>query len=110
MNKKIFVGNLDYAVREEDLLPVFSEYGEVVSAKVISDFATGRSKGFAFIEMIDQEAALNAIQALNGQEILGRAMKVSEAKESNSRPNNRFSSGNRNGGGGNRNYDRNNRY
>ncbi|MDA8088537.1 MAG: RNA-binding protein [Nitrospiraceae bacterium] len=80
MSKKIYVGNLSYATTEDDLRRVFEEMGEVQSVKVIKDEVTGRSKGFGFVEMTSDENADRAIQSLNGKDLLGRAMKVSEAR------------------------------
>lgn len=80
MSKKIYVGNLSYAATEDDLRQVFEGMGEIQSVKIIKDEATGRSKGFGFVEMTSDQEADRAIQTLNGQELLGRAMKVSEAR------------------------------
>ena len=76
----IYFGNLSYKVRENDLQGVVAEYGEVTSCKVIKDRETGKSKGFAFVEMTDDDAAKKAIEELNGAEFDGRAMVVKEAK------------------------------
>ncbi len=76
----IYVGNLNYRVKEADLQQVMEEYGEVTSVKVIMDRETGRSKGFAFIEMSDDAAATKAITELNGAEYFGRTMVVKEAR------------------------------
>ncbi|WP_294534715.1 RNA-binding protein [uncultured Bacteroides sp.] len=75
----IYIGNLNYRVKEGDLLQVMEEYGTVSSVKVITDRETGRSKGFAFVEM-DDDAASVAISKLNGAEYMGRTMVVKEAK------------------------------
>ena len=75
----IYVGNLSYEVTEEDLNKVFAEFGEVVSAKVIKDGYSGRSKGFGFVEMTNNAEGEAAISALNGSEIKGRAVKVNQA-------------------------------
>ena len=75
----IYVGNLSYEVSEEDLSKAFAEYGEVVSAKVIKDGYSGRSKGFGFVEMSNNTEAEAAINGLNGTEIKGRAVKVNQA-------------------------------
>lgn len=75
----IYIGNLNYRVKEGDLLQVMEEYGAVSSVKVITDRETGRSKGFAFVEM-DDDAASVAISKLNGAEYMGRTMVVKEAK------------------------------
>lgn len=75
----IYIGNLNYRVKEGDLLQVMEEYGAVSSVKVITDRETGRSKGFAFVEM-DDDAASVAISKLNGAEYVGRTMVVKEAR------------------------------
>lgn len=77
---KIFVGNLSYHSNEADLKQLFAQYGEVVSVKVITDPATGRSKGFAFVEMGSREGGQEAVKNLNGKEIDGRAINVDEAR------------------------------
>jgi RNA recognition motif-containing protein len=77
--KKLYVGNLPYSVDDSSLSELFSSYGEVLSAIVIMDRATGRSKGFGFVELDDDQAE-TAIQEMNGKEIEGRALKVSEAR------------------------------
>ncbi len=82
----IYVGNLDYQVTSEDLREAFAEYGEVASVNVIIDRETGRSKGFGFIEMPDDSAAEQAINGLNGSPIMGRNMKVNQAKPRETRP------------------------
>ncbi len=76
----IYVGNLNYRVKEADLQKVMEDYGAVSSVKVIMDRETGRSKGFAFVEMEDSNAASKAITELNGSEYMGRTMVVKEAK------------------------------
>jgi len=75
----IYVGNLSYKVRENDLKEVMEEYGQVDSCKLIIDRDTRRSKGFAFVEMADDDAAKKAITELNGAELDGRTMVVKEA-------------------------------
>ncbi len=77
--KNIYVGNIPYTMREDQLGDLFRQYGEVKTAKVVIDKASGRSKGFGFVEMEDG-AANDAIAALNGSEIDGRALRVSEAR------------------------------
>ena len=74
-----YFGNLSYRVRENDLQGVVEEYGQVTSCKIIKDRDTGRSKGFAFVEMADDAAGAKAIQELNGAEFDGRQMVVKEA-------------------------------
>jgi len=76
----IYVGNLQYGLNEDELKSVFEEYGSVESAKIITDRETGRSKGFGFVEMPDDNAAQDAINDLDGAELGGRAMRVSEAR------------------------------
>lgn len=76
MNNKVFVGNLDYSVTEEDLRGLFAEFGEITSAALPVDRETNRPRGFAFIEMGSQAAAEAAIKALDGRELAGRSMKV----------------------------------
>ena len=78
--KKIYVGNLSFNSNDDDLAAIFSQYGEVASAKVILDRDTGRSRGFGFVEMNDDNAADQAIQGVNGQEIDGRTLNVNEAR------------------------------
>lgn len=79
MAKKLYVGNISYDTREDALRDLFTPHGEVVSVNVITDRYTGMSKGFGFVEMGSDEAARAAVAALNGQQIDGRAIKVSEA-------------------------------
>ncbi len=88
----IFIGNLSFNLSEEELKQVFEAYGEVSSAKIITDKQSGRSKGFGFVEMPDDEEANQAIEALNGQSVGGRNVNVNQAKErSNNNNNNRRS-------------------
>ena len=77
----IYIGNLHYNVNEEELIEIFEEYGEVMSVKIITDKYTGGSKGFGFIEMLNDEEANKAIDNLNGTEIRGRKVIVNLAKE-----------------------------
>ncbi|MEO8710636.1 MAG: RNA-binding protein [Parafilimonas sp.] len=97
----IYVSNLGFSVQDEDLREYFAEYGEVSSAKVITDKFTNRSRGFGFVEMADEEAAQKAIKELNGAVVEGRSISVTVARPREERPNNKrsFSGG---GGGGNR--------
>lgn len=76
MNNKLFVGNLSYKVTETDLSELFAQYGEVTSTVVPKDRETGRPRGFAFVEMVSQEAAESAIRALDGTQFEGRDLKV----------------------------------
>lgn len=76
----IYVGNLSYNLTEDELRQAFEEYGQVVSAKIIMDRYSGRSKGFGFVEMPSDEEAKSAISGANGKELKGRELKVNEAK------------------------------
>ena len=100
----IYVSNLSFNVQDEDLREFFTEYGEVTSAKVITDKFTGKSRGFGFVEMSDNAAAQKAITELDNATVEGRNIRVMEAKpkESPARSNNGggFGGGNRSGGGG----------
>jgi RNA recognition motif-containing protein len=80
MSKKIYVGNLSFASTEADLKEAFGRHGVVETADVITDRETGRARGFAFIEMEDPTAADDAIRALDGSDLGGRSIKVSEAR------------------------------
>lgn len=80
MSKKLYVGNLPYSANDQSLMDAFSECGSVQTAKVIMDRDSGRSKGFAFVEMSTDAEAESAIARFNGAEWDGRAMNVSEAK------------------------------
>ena len=82
----IYVGNLSYGVSDDQLREVFEAYGTVSSAKVISDKYSGRSKGFGFVEMDDDNEAKSAVEDLDGAEIDGRAVKVNEARPREERP------------------------
>jgi RNA recognition motif-containing protein len=77
----IFIGSLPFSLEENDLKELFEEYGEVSSAKIIKDKFTGRSKGFGFVEMPDNDAAKKAIEELNGSEVGGRTIVVNVAEE-----------------------------
>jgi RNA recognition motif-containing protein len=96
----IYVSNLSFNVTDEDLQDYFAEYGEVSSAKVIMDKFTGKSRGFAFVEMSDDEAAKKAIAELDGASVDGRTIGVSVAKPREDRGNGGGGGGNRGGGGG----------
>jgi RNA recognition motif-containing protein len=82
----IYVSNLSFNVQDEDLREFFTEYGEVSSAKVITDKFTGKSRGFGFVEMPDDEAARKAISELDNGTVEGRTIKVMEAKPKEDRP------------------------
>src|SRR5215471_917670 len=99
MGNKLYVGNLTFGVRDEDLQRRFSEFGTVTSAKVVMDRDTGRSKGFGFVEMGSDAEAQAAIRGLNGQSVDGRALVVNEARPKEERPGG-FGGGTRGGGGG----------
>ncbi len=103
MAKKLYVGNLSYQMTEEQLKDLFTPIGEVVSAKIITDGVTGRSKGFGFVEMSSDEDADKAIAELNGKTVMERALNVSEARPQTERG----GRGGRPGGrGGQRGFDR----
>ena len=96
MGKKLYVGNLSYQTESTELQGMFSEFGTVQSAEVISDRETGRSKGFGFVEMGSDDEAQAAIAGMNGKEMGGRALTVNEAKPKEPR------AGGFGGGGGGR--------
>lgn len=81
MGNKVYVGNLSWGIRNDKLQEIFSEFGEVVEARVITDRVTRRSKGFGFVTFSSDEDAAKAISAMDGKEIEGRALKVNEARE-----------------------------
>jgi len=99
MGNKLYVGNLSYNVRDDDLQQAFAQYGTVSSAKVMMDRDTGRSKGFGFVEMGSDPEAQAAINGMNGQALDGRAIVVNEARPREERPGG-FGGGNRGGFGG----------
>jgi RNA recognition motif-containing protein len=103
----IYVGNLPFNLGEEDLKEIFEEYGEVTSAKIISDKFSGRSKGFGFVEMSSDDEANNSIKELNNAEVSGRNIKVNESKP---REDNRGGGGGDRRGGGGGGYQRKERY
>jgi RNA recognition motif-containing protein len=82
----IYVGNLSYQTTSDDLETLFSEYGEVTRAKVVNDRDTGRSKGFGFVEMANENDAQEAIEALNERSVGGRNLKVNVARPREERP------------------------
>lgn len=96
----IFVSNLSFQVQDQDLHEIFAEYGEITSAKVITDKFSGRSRGFGFVEMPNEEEAKKAIAELDQAEVDGRAISVAEAKPREQRPERKSFGGG--GGGGNR--------
>ncbi|HZH34129.1 MAG TPA: RNA-binding protein [Pyrinomonadaceae bacterium] len=93
MSMKLYVGNLSFDTTNQDLEAMFGELGTVQSVNIIEDRDTGRSRGFAFVEMSSKEEAQNAISSFNGKEVAGRALLVNEAKPREDRGG---------GGGGNR--------
>ena len=96
---RIYVGNLPFSVRDDELREMFAEHGEVASAAVIIDRETGRSRGFGFVEMPDRSSAEAAIEALNGQDMGGRPLTVNEARPREQRSGG-FGGGRGGGGGG----------
>ena len=109
MGNKLYVGNLPYSVRDDDLQQAFSEFGAVNSAKVMMERDTGRSKGFGFVEMGSDAEAQAAINGMNGQSLGGRSVTVNEARPMEPRPprsggfggdRGGYGGGNRSGGGG----------
>jgi RNA recognition motif-containing protein len=98
--KKLYVGGLSYSTTENTLREAFSKAGTVESANVVMDKMSGRSKGFGFVEMSSDEDAQKAIEMLNGKDLDGRNIKVSEARPQESRPPRPGGGFNRGGGGG----------
>src|SRR4051812_40665464 len=98
MSKKLYVGNISFQTTSEDLVEAFSQFGTVTSAQVVTDRETGRSRGFAFVEMAD--GADQAIQAMNGADFGGRTLTVNEAKPREDRPRGGGGGGGYGGGGG----------
>jgi len=86
MGKRLYVGNLPYRMSEDELVAVFSQAGPVASVAIIMDRETGRSKGFAFVEMEDDPGGDAAIEQLNGAQVGGRTIKVAEANPRPARP------------------------
>ena len=100
MGKILYVGNLAYSIRDNDLEQAFGAYGAIVSAKVMMERDTGRSKGFGFVEMGTDAEAQAAIAGLNGQPVQGRALTVNEARPMEARPPRSGGGGYGGGGGG----------
>lgn len=100
MGKKLYVGNLSYSTNSAELEQLFERFGTVQSAEVISDRATGRSKGFGFVEMSTDQEAQEAINALNGKDLGGRPLTVNEARPREERGGGGYGGGSRGGGGG----------
>ena len=97
----LYIGNLSYEVTEEDLKEAFGAFGEISSVKVIKDNFSGASRGFGFVEMPNNSEADSAMKALNGEELKGKPIKISEARPKSDR---RRGRDNRRGGGGRRNW------
>jgi len=100
MGKRLYVGNLTYGMNDGDLTQLFGQHGTVVSAQVVQDRDTGRSKGFGFVEMSSDQEAQAAIQALNGKEHDGRSLTVNEARPREERGGGGGGRGGYGGGGG----------
>lgn len=86
MGTRLFVGNLSFDVSDADLRQAFSEAGSCASASIVRDRMTGKSRGFGFVEMTTEEEARRAVSTLNGRDLQGRAMNVSEARERGAGP------------------------
>jgi cold-inducible RNA-binding protein len=110
MSMKLYVGNLSFQTSSDDLQQLFSQAGTVQSANVIEDRETGRSRGFAFVEMSSKEEGNAAIQQFNGHEVGGRALNVNEAKPREDRGGSRGGFGGNRNGGGNGGYGGSSRY
>lgn len=95
---KLYVGNLSFNTQDDQLASLFAEFGEVVSCRVVTDRETGRSRGFAFVEMADAAAGQAAIDGLNDKELDGRMLRINEARPREERP--ARSGGGYGGGGG----------
>ena len=95
----IFIAGLSYNISDSELGELFTEYGEVTSSKVVTDRETGRSKGYGFIEMADEEAGNKAIEELNGAEVDGKTLSVSVARPRTEAPRRSFGGGGNRGGG-----------
>jgi RNA recognition motif-containing protein len=100
MGRRLYVGGLPYATTQDELQQLFSEIGAVTSASVITDRATGQSKGFGFVEMATDEEAQKAIDQLNGAQVGGRTITVNEARPPERRPGGGGGGGGYGGGGG----------
>ena len=96
----IFVGNLPFGMTDDELHELFAKFGEITRATVIKDRVTGKSRGFGFVEMADDEMARAAIEGLNGSDMQGRALTVNEARPRESRPRTGGGGGYNGGGGG----------
>jgi RNA recognition motif-containing protein len=100
MSTKIYVGNLPWRATDAQLTEMFATHGEVIEARIITDRETGRSRGFGFVTMADNDGAQNAIRALNGSSLEGRALVVNEAREQQGGGGFRRSGAGGGGGGG----------
>lgn len=80
-SKKIFVGNIAYMAQTADLQTAFEDFGEITQVKIVTDRTTGKSRGFGFIEFASEDQARQALEKMNGQDILGRKIRVSEARD-----------------------------
>ena len=89
MSNKLYVGNLSFQMEESDLESAFASHGTVKSARIITDRDTGRSRGFGFVEMDNAEEAQKCVESMDGQEVSGRQIRVSIAREREERPRNR---------------------
>src|SRR3954462_1234947 len=100
--KSLFVGNMSFQTTETDLRDLFKDLGQVTRIQMITDRETGRARGFAFVEMPNDDEALNAIKALDGKKVAGRALKVNEARPKTASGPRSFGGGDRGGGGSRR--------
>jgi RNA recognition motif-containing protein len=100
MATKLYVGNLSYQTTDESLSELFAEVGTVTSAQVVTDKYTGQSRGFGFVEMATEDEAQQAIAAINGRNVQGRALTVNESRPRENSGGGGYGGGNRGGGGG----------
>ena len=100
MGNRLYVGNLSFHTSEDALQEAFAQFGEVSEVKIVTDRETGRSRGFAFVSMADENGARDAIAQLNGASLDGRALRVNEAEERQQRSGGGGGGGGRSGGGG----------
>jgi len=100
MATKLYVGNLSYQTTDESLSELFAEVGTVTSAQVVTDKYTGQSRGFGFVEMATEDEAQQAIAAINGRNVAGRALTVNESRPRENSGGGGYGGGNRGGGGG----------
>ena len=97
---RLYVGNLPYSTTEDELRGMFAEFGEIASLRIVTDADSGRSKGFGFVELADDEQAKAAMSSLNGRDMQGRAIVVNEARPRPERTGGGGGGGRRGGGGG----------